>query len=150
MEIVLTIFGLGAFLLFFFWGWSSKAFRWRELSAAYGVSNMPPARATKNMQSIIVFDKGILFTSYHGSVKISISDGGIGFKMMPIFAWLHPPFFIPAGDLKVRQADWYLNAASFELLPAKTPDMRIVIDSDLMGWISENLPELGPDTIRRW
>ena len=88
------------------------------------------------MQQINLVGEGMAYNSYLGIVKVSVSEFGIVFELMPVISLFHPPILIPFEDLNVQPISWYINCQSYKLSTANVPSIEIVITDDLKGWLA--------------
>lgn len=136
--VVRSAFGLAVAAGLFAWAWRMGAYRWRRLAAVYGKVPvwLGTPHAQRKRQSVILRGGRFGWQSHLGIISVAIYDKGLLFSLMAPFSFDHPPFFIPFEELKATRTDWYLNSESYELDTRREPEIKLIIDDDLMRWIA--------------
>lgn len=135
--VVRFAFGLAVAVGLFAWAWRRGAYRWRRLAAVYGQVPgwLGKPLAERRMQNLILRGGAFGWQSHNGITTVAVFDKGLRFSLMVPFSIDHPPFFIPFADLKATRTDWYLNTESYELDTRREPEIKLILDHDLMRWI---------------
>lgn len=76
-------------------GWHNLAKLFRQEETTFRVSNGSDGRVEKFRWSSLKMGPKFFPTNYGNCITVTLSDDGIGLKVMPLFRPLHPPLLIP-------------------------------------------------------
>lgn len=141
-----SLIGLGIFAALMWHFARAHSHMWRLAAARYAGSPRSPKIASK-IETAVITTRGATGGLYTGNLRyrvypgllVAILEDGLALSLLPPFNIMCPALFLPFDEMQLKETDWALWPNPFAIRMTRTPDLDIVVDRRVVGWIREHV-----------